>query len=63
MEYLTTEQVAEITHCSVFHVREAVKHGELIAYKPAKGYLFTRSDVDAWVKNSIQKRESVENAP
>ena len=63
MEYLTTEQVAELTHCSVFHVREAVKHGELVAYKPAKCYLFTRSDVDAWVKNSIQKNKCIDATP
>lgn len=50
MEYLTCEQVADITKCSIFHIREAVKKGELAAYKPAKGYLFIREDVDAWVK-------------
>lgn len=52
MDYLTCEQVAEIAKCSIFHVREAVKRGDLAAYKPAKSYLFTREDVDAWVKNA-----------
>lgn len=49
MEYLTCEQVADIVHCSIFHVREAVKAGLLKAYKPGKSYLFVREDVDAWV--------------
>jgi excisionase family DNA binding protein len=52
MEYLTCEQVAEIVHCSIFHVREAVKGGLLKAYKPGKSYLFVREDVDAWVRAS-----------
>ena len=55
MEYLTCEQVAEIVHCSIFHVREEVKGGRLKAYKPGKGYLFVREDVDAWVKASEAK--------
>ena len=52
MEYLTCEQVAELVHCSIFHVREAVKAERLKAYKPGKGYLFTREDVDAWVRST-----------
>lgn len=52
MEYLTCDQVAEIVHCSIYHVREAVKDGLLKAYKPGKSYLFVREDVDAWVKAS-----------
>lgn len=51
MEYLTTEQVAELTHCSIFRVREAVKNGELPAFRVTKSYLFTRQDVDAWVRS------------
>ena len=51
MEYLTCEQVAEIVHCSIFRVREAVKGGHLKAYRPGKGYLFVREDVDAWVRD------------
>lgn len=51
MEYLTCEQVAEIVHCSIYHVREAVKDGLLKAYKPGKSYLFVREDVDAWVRD------------
>lgn len=50
MEYLTCDQVAELVHCSIFHVREEVKRERLKAYKPGKSYLFTREDVDAWVK-------------
>lgn len=50
--YLTTEQVASIARCSVFHVREAVKQGRLKAYRPGKGYLFTREDVDAWIESA-----------
>ena len=52
MEYLTCEQVAEIVHCSIYHVREAVKDGLLKAYKPGKSYLFVRDDVDTWVRAS-----------
>jgi excisionase family DNA binding protein len=51
MDYLTCEQVAEIVHCSIFRVREAVKDGSLKAYRPGKGYLFVRDDVDAWVRD------------
>lgn len=58
MEYLTTEQVAQMTHCSIFHVREAVKKGELPAYQPAKGYLFLREDVDSWVKRKAYEIKS-----
>lgn len=57
MEYLTTEQAAEIAHCSIFRIREAVKAGELAAYKPAKGYLFTRESLDKWIRVSAVKKE------
>ena len=56
MDYLTCEQVAEIAHCSVSHVREAVKRGEIEAYRPAKNYLFTRESVDKWVKAKAVKQ-------
>ena len=56
MDYLTCEQVADIAKCSVFHIREEVKRGALNAYKPAKGYLFTREDVDAWIKSAVVKQ-------
>lgn len=57
MEYLTCEQVAEIVHCSIFRVREAAKKGELKAYRPGKGYLFVREDVDAWVMGCGAKKK------
>lgn len=58
MEYLTSEQVAEIAHCSVFRVREAVKRGELPAYRPGKSYMFIREDVDAWVRGTAVHKEA-----
>lgn len=60
MEYLSCEQVAEIAHCSIFHVREAVKSGRLRAYKPGKSYLFVREDVDAWVMSAVAPQKKKE---
>lgn len=55
MEYLTCEQAAEIARCSIFHIREAIKSGLLKAYRPAKGYLIAREDLDEWVKKAVVK--------
>lgn len=49
MEYMTCGEVAELAHCSIYHVRKAVKLGNLPAYKPSKALLFKRSEVDAWI--------------
>lgn len=55
MEYLTCEQAAEIAKCSIYHIREAIKDGLLKAYRPAKGYIITREDLDEWVKKAEVK--------
>ena len=55
MEFMNCEQVANMAQCSVFRVREAVKRGELPAYKPAKGYLFTESAVIKWIESHVVK--------
>jgi len=55
MEYLTCEQAAEIAKCSIYHIREAIKGGHLKAYRPAKGYIVARVDLDEWVKKTEVK--------
>ena len=56
MEYLTCEEVAELAHCSVFHIRRSVSAGELPAYKPARSLLFKRAEVDAWISASAIRK-------
>lgn len=55
MGFMNCEQVANMAQCSVFRVREAVKRGELTAYKPARSYLFTESAVTKWIESCVVK--------
>ena len=50
-EYLDCSQAAEVARCSVYRVREAIKNGELSAYKPGKSYLIDATDLDNWIKH------------
>lgn len=57
MSYYDCEEAAKVAHCSIFHIREAIKKGALKAYKPAKGYLITPEDLDKWIKADAVKKK------
>ena len=61
MEYLTCEQVAEIAHCSIYHVRSEVKAGALMAYKPGKVMLFSQEEVKRWINASAINAKEAKN--
>lgn len=57
-EYMDCEQAAGAAKCSVYKIREAIKDGELKAYRPGKGYLIDPADLDEWVrKNAVKVRK------
>ena len=49
-EYINIEKAAEIACCSIYHIREAIKRGDLEAFRPARAYL------DKWIKKSRVKK-------
>ena len=59
-EYMDCAQAANAAKCSVFKIREAIKDGELKAYRPGKGYLIDPADLDEWVRKNaviVRKRD------
>lgn len=55
-EYLDCTQAAERARCSMFRIREAIKSGELNAYKPGKAYVIDVADLDNWIKRCKVKK-------
>ena len=54
-EYLDCEQAAAAAKCSIYSIREAIKRGELKAYRPAGAYLIDAADLDSWVRSHAVK--------
>lgn len=54
-EFMDCEQAAAAAKCSVYRIREAIKQGELKAYRPGKVYLIDPADLDGWVRSSTVK--------
>jgi excisionase family DNA binding protein len=54
-EFMDCEQAAAAAKCSVYKIREAIKQGELKAYRPGKGYVIDPTDLDTWVRSSAVK--------
>lgn len=54
-EFMDCEQAAVAAKCSVYKIREAIKNGELKAYRPGKGYLIDPADLDKWVRSNTVK--------
>lgn len=48
--YLKLADVAEATGCSIRHIQEEIKRGNIRAYKPGKCLLFDPVDVEKWIK-------------
>ena len=60
-EYMDCEQAARAAKCSIYTIREAIKSGELKAYRPSRGYLIDPADLDDWVRRSAVKvRKKIE---
>lgn len=55
-EYINLDKAAEIASCSIYHIREAIKRGDLEAYRPARAYLVKPEDLDKWIKKSRVKK-------
>ena len=58
-EFLTCEQAAEAAKCSIYKLREAIKSGELKAYKPGKSYVIATDDLDKWVRSYKVKPQKI----
>ena len=54
-EFMNCEQAAAVAKCSIYKIREAIKHGELKAYRPGKVYVVDPADLDSWVRSSAVK--------
>lgn len=54
-EYMNCEQAAAATQCSIYRIREAIKAGQLKAYRPGKVYLIDPADLDGWVRRNAVK--------
>ena len=54
-EFMDCEQAAAAAKCSVYKIRDAIKLGELKAYRPGKVYIIDPADLDAWVRSSAVK--------
>lgn len=52
MLYLNCKEAAEIAHCSVSHIRELIKSGDLRAFKQRKGYLISADDLKNYIESS-----------
>ena len=51
--YLNCTQAASAARCSIYQIREAIKTGELKAFRPGKSYLIDPADLETWVRNSV----------
>lgn len=54
-EFMDCEQAAAVAKCSIYKIREAIKNGELKAYRPGKVYVIDPTDLDSWVRSSAVK--------
>ena len=54
-EFMNCEQAATAAKCSIYKIREAIKHGDLRAFRPGKVYVIDPADLDSWVRSSAVK--------
>ena len=54
-EFMNCEQAAAAAKCSIYKIRDAIKQGELKAYRPGKVYVIDPADLDSWVRRSAVK--------
>ena len=54
-EFMSCEEAAAAAKCSIYKIREAIKHGALKAYRPGKVYVIDPTDLDSWVRSSAVK--------
>lgn len=60
-EFMDCEQAAAAAKCSIYKIRDAIKNGELKAYRPGKVYVIDPSDLDNWVRsNAVKMRKKPE---
>lgn len=60
--FLNCEQAAAAAHCSIYTIREAIKKGELKAYKPSHGYIVEPEELTRWVKTRKVKPRTNKNS-
>ena len=56
--FINCEQAAALAHCSIYTIREAIKRGELKAYKPSHSYVLEPEEVTRWVKSRVVKAKA-----
>ena len=57
-EFMNCEQAAAAAKCSIYKIRDAIKNGELKAYRPGKVYVIDPADLDTWVRrNAVKMRK------
>lgn len=68
-EFLSCEQAAAAAQCSVYKIREAIKRGEIKAYRPGKSFAVDAADLEKWVRSHAvkvrkkgDKKEEVQSA-
>ena len=62
-EILTAEQVAQILQVHPFTVLKFIKQGKLKASKLGRVYRIRRSDVDKFLDNQVEQKESTSKSP
>lgn len=60
-EFMDCEQAAAAAKCSIYKIRDAIKRGELKAYRPGKVYVIDPADLDSWVRSSAVKMRKKPN--
>lgn len=61
-EFMNCEQAAAVAKCSIYKIRDAIKQGDLKAYRPGKVYVIDPTDLDSWVRRSAVKvRKKTDN--
>lgn len=54
-EFMSCEQAAAAAKCSIYKIREAIKQGDLKAFRPGKTYVIDSADLEAWVRSNAVK--------
>lgn len=58
-DFMDCKQAAAAAKCSIYKIREAIKHGEIKAYKPGKNYAIDPADLEKWVRSHAVKARKV----
>ena len=54
-DFMDCEQAASTAKCSIYKIREAIKNGDLKAYRPGKVYIIAPTDLENWIRNCAVK--------